>query len=264
MARTITFVLQPETDFASFGALVKSIDDIRKLVRHVDYSATRRKTGRLWRVEKIQSTAPTVTLVPPPGETDAVDIIATGLNLVAEVGTTSPPDYFSEAALEHLSKMSRLFKGRERLNRVSVFVNGEVTDGEAVATIRRDIPERVEPILRSGYSERGFLEGTLEVINVHGPPTFTIWEQVSGVPVRCSFPNDQSWKQRVRDLLEKPILVEGQVNYFGNGIPRSVSRIENMLDTTPDPSLPEAGYGSIPDMTKDMDTIEYLRTIRGG
>ena len=145
------------------------------------------------------------------GETDAVDIIATGLNLVTEVGTISPPNHFSEGALEHLSKMSRLFKGRERLNRVSVFVDDEVFAGAPVATIQKDIPTRVEPILRSGYSEQGFLEGTLEVINVHGPPTFTIWEQISGASVRCAFPNDQDWKQRVLRLLEKPVLDSRQV-----------------------------------------------------
>ena len=264
MARNITFVLQPETDFASLGAVARSIEDIRKLIRRVDYSATRRKAGRLWQVENIRSTAPTVTLVPPPGETDAVDIIATGLNLVTEVGTNSPPSHFSEDALQHLSKMGRLFKGRERLNRISVFVDDASSDEKPIATIRSDIPAKVEPILRSGYSEVGFLGGTLEVINLHGSPAFTVWEQISGVPVRCVFPNNQEWKQLVRELLEKPVLIEGQVNYFGNGLPRSVSRIENVLDVTPDPSLPRGTYGSIPDMTGDMDTIEYLRIIRGG
>ena len=39
---------------------------------------------------------------------------------------------------------------------------------------------------------------------------------------------------------------------------------ENLLDVTPDRSLPQAHYGAIPDMTGDMDTIEYLRTTRGG
>ena len=264
MAETITFILQPETDFASLGMLAKSIDAIRRLIRSIDYSATRRKAGRLWEVQKIQSTAPALTLVPPPGETDAVDIIAHGLNLVTEVGTLVPPDFFSEDALQHLSHMSRLFKGRERLSRVPVFVDGEVSAGELIATIRSDIPNKVAPILRGGYSETGFLEGTLEVINVHGSPTFTIWEQISGVPVRCSFPNNPDWKERVSGLLEKPVLIEGQVNYFRNGIPRSVTHIEHLLDVTPDRSLPQAHYGAIPDMTGDMDTVEYLRITRGG
>ena len=262
MAHNITFVLQPETDFASLGAVARSIEDIRRLMRHVDYAATRRKSGRLWQVGKIHSTAPMVTPVPPPGETDAIDIIAAGLNLVTEVGTKTPPGHFSEAALQHLSKMGRLFKGRERLNRVSVFVGDEVFGRNPVATIRSDIPKKVELILRSGYSETGFLEGTLEGINLHGPPMFTIWEQISGVPVRCAFPNDQEWKERIRDLLEKPVLIKGQVNYFGNGLPRSISRIEDVLDVSPDPSLPQAAYRSIPDMTGDMDTIEYQRWSR--
>ena len=264
MAETITFVLQPETDFASLGMLARSIEDIRRLIRHIDYSATRRKAGRLWQVQNIRSTAPTLTLVPPPGETDAVDIIANGLNLVTEVGTLVPPEHFSEDALQHLSHMSRLFKGRERLSRVPVYVNGEVSQADLVATIRSDIPDKIAPILRGGYSETGYLEGTLDRIDVHRSPTFTIWEQISGVPVRCSFPNNPDWKERVSGLLEKPVLVEGQVNYFRNGIPRSVTHIENLLDINPDRSLPQANYGAIPDMTGDMDTVEYLRATRGG
>jgi hypothetical protein len=265
MAENITFVLQPETDFASLGMVAKSIEDICRLIRFVDYSATRRKDGRLWQVRKIQSTAPTLTLVPPPGEADAVDIIADGLHLVTEVGTSAPPDYFSEDALQHLSRMRRLFRGRERLSRVLVSVGDELSLEKPVATIRSDITTKVEPILRGGYSVSGFLEGTLEAINLHGgAPTFTIWEQISGVPVRCAFPNSPDWKGRVRELLEKPVLVEGQVNYFRNGVPRSVTRIENVLDITPDPYLPQATYGAIPDMTGDMDTIEYLRATRGG
>ena len=203
MAQNITFVLQPVTDFATLGVMAKAIEDIRKLMRYVDYAATRRKAGRLWQVESIHSTAPTVTLVPPPGEAEAVDIIANGLNLVTEVGTHSPPGHFSEDALQHLSKMGRLFKGRERLSRMSVLVGNGASNGTCVSTIRGDIPERIEPILRSGYSEIGFLEGTLEVINLHGAPAFTIWEQISGMPVRCSFPNEQGWKIQIRELLEK-------------------------------------------------------------
>lgn len=264
MAETITFVFQPETEFTSLATLTKSIEAIRRLIRFIDYSATRRKAGRQWQVLKIESTAPTLTLAPPPGEADAIDNIANGLNLVTEVGTEVPPEYFSEDALEHLSRMRRLFRGKERLNRLPVFIDGKFTANNAIATIRSDIPTKVEPILRGGYSELGFLEGVLEVINLHGAPSFTIWEQISGVPVRCSFPNNPEWKLRIRDVLEKPVLIEGQVNYFGNGVPRSMTHIQDVRDVSPDPSLPKASFGAIPDMTGEMETVEYLRSIRGG
>ena len=264
MARNIKFVLQSEANFASLGALAKSIQDIRKLIQYVDFSATRRKGGRLWQVQKIESTAPTITLIPPPGEMDAVDIIADGLHAVTETDTLSPPEYFSEDALKHLSQMRRLFHGKERLSRVPIYVDDDASLSTLVATIRSDIPEKVNPILRGGYTEPGTLEGNLEVINLHRIPTFTIWEQISGVPVRCTFPNDWNWKQRIRDLLEKPVQVEGQVQYFSNGLPRSITRIEKVVDVTPDPSLPQATYGAIPDITGDLDTMEYLRKMRGG
>ena len=160
---SITFVLQPETDFATLSTLAKSIEDIRRLIRHVDYAATRLRKGRQWQVLEIRTTAPTITLQPPPGEEEAVKIIANGLNLVADVGTIVPPVYFSEDALIDLKGMSRLFRGRERLRRIEVSItNGKIPTGTLapsvpIATIRDDIPEKVEPILRSGYSELGSL-----------------------------------------------------------------------------------------------------------
>ena len=264
MARNITFVMQPETEFASLGALAKSLEDIRKLIRLVDYAATRRREGRLWRVEEIRSTAPTITLTPPPGEADAIDILARGLHSVAEEDADNPPGHFSEDALGQLVKMRRLFRGRERLSRVPVFVEGDDSEQMQIATIRRDTPKKVERILGGGYTELAILEGTLEVINLHGSPSFTIWEKVSGVPVRCNFPNTQDWKHRVRDLLEVPVQIEGQVKYFGNGIPRSVSRIAGLVDAIPDSYLPQVGFGSLPDITGTYGTIEYIREIRGG
>ena len=267
MADSITFVLQPDAEFASLGGLARSIEAIRRLIRHVDYAATRRKAGRSWQVLRIQSTAPTLTLKPPPGEDDAIQIIADGLKLVAETGTNIPPAFFSEDALMDLSHMSRLFKGRDRIQRVAVSITTEADStplSAPIATIRQDIPQKVAPIMRGGYSESGFLEGTLEAVNLHAPPSFTIWERVSGLPVRCSFPKRQDWKMRIRELLETPVLVTGQVSYFGNGVPRSMTQIEDVRGITPDPALPKADFGTIPDLTGELGTIEYLRAIRGG
>lgn len=121
----------------------------------------------------------------------------------------------------------------------------------------------MKPILRGDYSELGSLEGTIEVLDLHQSLAFIIREQLSGLPVRCSFPDTAVWKERIRSLMGKSVLVVGQISYSGNGVPLSVTHLEEVADMTPDPSLPKADFGTIPDLTGDMSTIDYLHKMRG-
>ena len=109
----------------------------------------------------------------------------------------------------------------------------------------------------------GSLEGTLEVINLHGTPSFKIWDRVSNAPVHCFFPNTPDWKGRVKENLERRVAVTGTIRYFINGIPRTVTDILELQDITPDPSLPRAEFGSIPDEDASHSPVEFLRSIRG-
>ena len=159
-----------------------------------------------------------------------------------------------------LKKMRRLFGGRSRARSIAVFV-----DGQQTATIRRGISEQVDRILAAGYRNLGSLQGTLEVINVHGAPGVTIWDRVSGSPVRCSIPNNAEWIERVKGLLQKRVSVTGDIRYFVNGTPRSISGVTRIEDATPDPTLPRAEFGSIPDrQVLEVGAAEWLNSVREG
>ena len=252
----LTFVINSADEFSSFDLLLKSLEDIKRLLRHVDYALYRRKPETEWIVHSIRSSAPTITLTPDRADKQAVGVIGEGLRLVT-AGTDQPPQHFTEPVFEDLKKMRRLFRGKGKARSVSVLM-----DDEKTATIREDIAQLADRVLSSGYYNLGSLQGRLEAINVHRSPTATIWDRVSGSPVRWSFPREET--DRVKLLLEKLVLVTGNIRYFSNGAPRSISNVIAFEDATPVRQLEKAGFGSIPDrQVQEMGAAEWLRFVRG-
>ena len=252
----LTFAINPATQSASIDLFTKALDDIRRLLRDVDYAINRERSGRRWIISELHSSSPTISVRPLLGDEEMVGAIAAGIRDVT-TGTDQPPQYFTEQVLEDLKRMRRLFVGKDRATSVVVSV-----DSQETATIRQDISQKANRILTSGYWNLGSLEGTLEAINVHGTPTFTIWDRVSRSPVRCSFPNDAAWIENVKELLKSRVFVKGRIRYFANGIPRAITNIEDIFDATPDINLPKAEFGSIPDDAAAHDPVEFLRSIR--
>ena len=91
----------------------------------------------------------------------------------------------------------------------------------------------------------------LDAINLHRTPNLTIWEDIT------------EYEDRVRSLLRSRVRISGMVHYFSNGRPRRVTRISDIEDLTPDPSLTTAKFGSIPDLTDGLGSERYLRIVRG-
>jgi hypothetical protein len=258
MADELTFVVNPEAESASFGLLLRSLEDISRLLRDVDRAIYGVKSQHQWLVRKLMSSAPTITVQHDLNGYQATEAVSAGLRAVT-AGTDQPPPFFSEQALVGLRKMRRLFGGRSRARSIAVFV-----DGQQTATIRGDISKQVDRILTAGYRNMGSLQGTLEAINVHGAASVTIWDRVSRSPVRCSIPRDAKWIDRAKNLLEKRVSVTGDILYFVNGTPRSISNVRNIEDATPDPSLPRAEFGSISDQrVQEVGAAEWLNSIRG-
>ena len=248
----LTFVIHPADEFSSLALLVKSLADIQRLIRHVDYAIHGRTPRESWAIHSLKSSAPTITLTPNRDDRRAVEVVGEGIRIVTE-GTDQPPQYFTEPAFEGLKKMRRLFRGTERARAVSVLV-----DGQKTATIRDNIDRQVDRILTAGYHNLGSLEGRLDAINVHRRPTATIWERVSGAPVRWTFRREET--EQVKALLEKRVLVTGHVHYFSNGIPRRITDVVGFEDATPPPYAERAGFGSIPDeRVQELGAVEWLK-----
>ena len=264
MADGLTFQIHPEDETTSLDLFVRTLEDVRKLLIEVDYAVNRERSGKRWAITQLHSSAPSFTIAPAGGtaqlDTGRKESMAAVVGGIDEIsrGADRPPQYFTEDVLQRLVKMRRHFRGPGKAHHISVSGNGQEP-----ATITGDTGDIVSKILNSGYWGLGALEGQLEAVNFHRKLTFTIWDRVSWTPVRCSLPHNQNWKEHIKALLEKRVLVRGRVRYFSNGVPRSISNIQDILDNTPDPTLPRAEFGCIPDEEAAEDPVQFLYSIRG-
>lgn len=257
MPEQLTFIIDPTDEFSSLDLLVKSLEDIKRLLRDVDYAIYGRSSRRdqEWMVTSIRSSAPTITLAPQPERRQSVEIVGMGLKSITE-GIDAPPEHFTENSLDALKKMRRLFQGRGRARAVSVLV-----DDEPVASIDEQIEQQANRVLSGGYHNLGSLQGRLDAINVHSSPTATIWDRVSGMPVRWRFPREET--EAVKELLERLIAVTGDIRYFSNGRPRSISNVV-AYDEVSEVRFPEtAGFGAIPDPeVQEVGAARWLVSLR--
>ena len=256
MAQGLTFRINPDSEVASLDLFHRALGDINRLLLDANYAIRREKSVKSWVVSNLQSSAPTITIGSLLDDQEALEAVGLGIRAVA-AGTDHPPTFFTEKELEDLKRMTRLFTGRDRARSITVSINGD-----EIAEIEQDISTKVDRILTSGYSNLGSLEGVMEAINLHGSPTFTIWERVSRAPVRCSFPNESVWKERVRELLERRVMVRGFVRYFANGFPRRVSAIADLQDATSEQGLSRASFGSITNSEAARDPVAFLNSVR--
>ncbi len=262
MAESLTWEIEPETEILYFDALVRSVAKLQKLVEDVDFAVTRERKGRPWVVTGLHASTPTISIAPAINGTESVAAVKEGVRiLTAFEDPTSPPRYFSEDALDDLMAMRSLFTKRNkyRVRRISLKESPEART--SIAIIQEDVRQKVERVTRGSYSLLGSLEGTLEAANLRSK-AFTIWERVTGRPVRCSF--SEGRRDEVIEFLRRQtrVLVEGKITYFRNGAPRFVSELRNIRDMTPDETLPKGDYGSVPNLTGGKDSVEYVRSMR--
>ena len=256
MRDELTFVIGSADESPSFGLLSKAIEDIRRVLRDIDYAIYGPKAHRDWRIISLKSSTPTITIAPGRDDTQAVGVIAEGLQMITE-GTDQAPHRFTEPVFEDLKRMRRLFQGKGKAHSIAVKM-----DDKEVATIQKDIAMKVDRVLSAGHHNLGSLQGRLEAINVHNSLNATIWDRISGSPVRWVFPrNDMN---RVKALLEKLVLVTGDIHYFSNGAPRSISNVVEVQEVTAAQHSERAEFGSIPDRgVQDIGAAEWLEAVRG-
>ena len=257
----LAFVIHPATEFLSVDVLLNALNDIRRLLRGVDYAIHGRSHRPRWDVRSLRSSSPTIAVRPSAVNgslPNAVREISAGLQMVT-AGIDYPPPHFTEKTLLDLKEMRRLFRGSEMAQSIAVF-----EDGEQVASIGSDIAVQADRILGAGYHNLGAIEGWLEVINVHRTRKVTIWDRVYRAPVRCVIPGGEEWLSCAKDLLGKRVLIAGNIHYFANGVPRSVDQVTAIEDASPDPRWPKAEYGSIPDARASENPAAYLQSVREG
>ena len=124
--------------------------------------------------------------------------------------------------------------------------------------VTRKTSAEVERILPHGYAI-GSVEGTLEGLNIHGQPTFVVYDAVSRRAVRCFFQAAQL--ESAKDAVGQKVIVSGRLRRDPSGRPQQVRPVDFFRLIGQPPSTPiHDPVGSYRGLG---DTKSYLGWLRG-
>ena len=240
MSRTLTVTFEPSSEGISARRFAKALADVVKVFDAVDHAFHQESVHDGWIIEALKSSAPTVTLRPRRNGSDIADVIASG---VAAIGRANdaPPAYFTETALNGIHSLRSHVGARGSFAHIGVG-----RDGHAEATITMETTANAEKILEKGYKNIGSVKGRLDALNVHNKPVGTLWDRVTGAPVRFTF--EHGAIERVKSMVAHDVLVSGTVLYFGNGTPRSIHDVVAIEDASRKVYAESATFGAVPDL----------------
>jgi hypothetical protein len=174
---------------------------------------------------------------------------------IAERGEALPP-HLSDAALTQLQYLSGQLQrnGAEALSTTYVELRqrARVSAETALNVKRLRVPKS---------TAIGSIIGLLEVVSVHGPPKYSVYDAVTKRPVRCQFKPGEI--DQVKGALGQRVMVAGVIRRNANGQPLSVEqpRLSAMPGSDDLPSTDDL-VGLDPEFTGSVSTDEYVRRLR--
>jgi len=255
---TTPLVLRLDADDISPADFGVAVNEFAGLLADLDRELSPgRERSLRWRVTNLGMGSATMSVEAEPLE-DAADI---GPELVTALVEGFPlireglrPSAYSDEAIERVRRLTGLITDGVR----AILVTAPSIP--QTVSITRETAAKIESIIGQGYTSVGAIEGTLEALSIHGRPTFTVYDAVTGRAVRCEFPIQM--KKKVVAALGYKVLVHGNIRRDPAGRPTALRDIDTLrrLGLRPVVQL-ERLAGLLRDM--DRDTREYVAEMRG-
>jgi hypothetical protein len=264
---TLRLHIEGPKEGISFASFVRLLNRSLYILRATDSAVTGRMSGVLdWVVVDLGSAEGLDAVIrsKPRGrrvvdEHTAQRIAASYVDAldIAERGEVLPP-HLSDNALEHLVQLAKGLhrNGAEALRTTHV-------EEEQAATVSPTTAENVERLRKPRSRAIGSIIGRLEVISVHYPPQYHVYDEVTKRPVRCAFADEDL--TAVTAALAERVMVAGIIHRNAKGQPLRVEqpRLALMLADADLPSTSDL-VGVAPDLTDQRSTEEHLRRLRDG
>lgn len=263
---SLKLVIEGEPGEVSLTSFVGILNRARYILGGLDSAISERPQGALeWYVTDLATGSAVAVIESRPKVPEADERLGTmvGANFVSGLNSIEQnaelPPYFSDIDLGRVRQISSFLRqtGSEALS--AEHMNGSV----ATATVTEQAGVNVGKILEPTFSGLGSVAGKLEVISVHGPPRFNVYDAVTKRAVRCRFAVERL--DEVAAALGRRVVVTGVVHRNAKGDPVKVDRPE--LRVLPEGvELPTARdlIGLVPDLTGDLSSEEYVRKLRDG
>jgi len=174
----------------AWDAFVQAARSWNGLLRSVDRQVAGGQPNVTWVIQSISKASPLlIELVAHPARAEVkpemvrktVKAVTQGLRTIQH--SARRPQYFSDRALANAKDLAEL---HER-NVTSI----KVRNGRATVEVTKRLSANVDELIGPKTSSEGTVEGTLEVISIHGKPEFSIFEPLTSNRVACYFAPEQ-------------------------------------------------------------------------
>ena len=259
-AAEISVIVESNTeDSVSVQGFLDAVSHTLEILRNLDTAISLRRAGTLrWVISDLRSESPataTLRAVPSSEEQDfSYDVIRSYLDGLEQLSTGNAlPNNFPDDALESAKRLSR-----DMANENNVILLRH--QGRTVEVSER-IAANIDDHLVKTYFATGSVEGTLEMVTVHGQRYFRVYDAVHGMGVPCYF--DSALLEHVRQGISRKVSVQGSIQSDRNGKIRSLRVTELRLlpdeDQLPTPSQMR---GLAKGMSEGRPAEDYLRDLR--
>lgn len=244
-------------DRIEMKAFLDAVSTFVHLLRTVDETVSRSRSVR-WRLATLRYSSPAVVgCVGEPRSLNTPDqaplVGRAVLSGLGQLERRVRPTAFSDEALD-LAKHLADLKDRGGIQRVSIAEPH--ADQPATLTLTREIAAAVDDLIGAKYESLGSIIGRLELVSSHGGMLrCNIYEDASGKPVRCDFP--ETLKKAVLDAFDQRVHAAGTIKRDASGQPRHITL--DSLEVLPTGAPRSASItGLAPDFTDGLDSADWL------
>ena len=263
MAR-LRFILHGNLGGISARTFIRFIDDSLKVLSQLDRAASNERNGTLdWTVADLKggSTVVDVESRVRRGDDDlGSEVSHLYKNGLAQLQVDAhTPAFFTTDSLRLVRDIVREIR-RDGVTGASIALpeSGERVD------FTPELAQNLEVLVGVHHKSLGAVEGRLELVSLHRPyRRFNVYDTATGRGVKCSLP--AALEDKVIQAIKRRVIASGTVSYNAVGEPLSV-QVNNLRVLRREDELPATAdlTGSQPDLTGDLSTAAYLRSIRGG
>lgn len=154
---------------------------------------------------------PTKPQLPDQDREALVRAVATGLVTVEE--RAERPPYFNDRALIQARTLANLSTDDTPIR---------IRNGTASVRLTKQAVAHVDQVTGEAPPRIGTVEGRLEFVDIHGRPTFAIWERMSSVRVECVADVDAISLDDLRRALGRRVAVRGRIRSTKGGQKRRI------------------------------------------
>jgi hypothetical protein len=161
--------------------------------------------------------------------------------------------YYSERALYRIRRLAAL-----RRRELSIV---RIVSGADEASIVPQTLDNIDALVKGSEEAEGSVLGSLDAISVHRANEFRVWEETSGRPITCHFPDELL--EIAKSNLKKRVLVFGtlRISRLGQIVSIGAVGIEALPTADELPSIKQMS-GLIEDLTLGLPLSEYMRILR--